>query len=178
MLKTSGPLSGDEVVRLGLDITDAVKSLWDLGKVHRDIKPGNVMRREESGDYVLLDAGLAFDIVGDSLSQGLLVGTLAYFSPEQFDYTSRRSGLDFRSDMFSLGATMYEAATGKHPFWEPGVNSAKLHSRIMLPKPPPPSTLIANFPSALDDIILRMLGKSQHLRFRTCDRLIQALREV
>ncbi len=175
-----GPLSPEQVVTIGLQITDAIKALWDLGKIHRDIKPGNIMRRSTTGEYVLLDAGLAFDIAGDSLSRGYLVGTPAYFSPEQIDYSSRRSGLDFRSDMFSLGVVMYEAATGTHPFTVVGATSSAIFAKILDHDPPAPSTLIkgGSFPASLDEVILRMLGKSPHLRFRTCDRLIEALGKV
>ena len=180
ILRNEGPQPASEIIKLGLQITDAIKALWDLRKVHRDIKPGNIMRRADSGDYVLLDAGFAFDVVGDSLSAGFPVGTVAYFSPEQFDYSARRTGLDYRSDMFSLGVTMYEAATGRHPFSVRGMQSSEIFARILGHNPPPPSTLVqvGQFPEELDDIILQMLGKSSHLRFRTCDRLIEAIRKV
>lgn len=174
----SGPLSHGEVVKLGLHIGGAIKSLWDLGKVHRDIKPGNIMRRENE-EYVLLDAGLAFDVTGDSFSVGP-VGTLNYFSPEQFDFSNRRTGLDFRSDMFSLGVTMYIAATGTHPFVGRDMRSSEVVAAILQQDPEPPSKVLDDnaFPEELDDVILQMIGKSPHLRYRTCDRLIEALEKV
>jgi len=178
LIRQHGPLAPAEVIQLGIHITDAIKGLWELGKIHRDIKPGNIMQRTGTGEFVLLDAGLAFDVVGESLSGGFLVGTPLYFSPEQFDYSSRRSGLDFRSDMFALGVTMYEALTGKHPFWNPGCSSETFCANIRTKTPPPPSQVIAGVPAGLDDVILRMIGKSPHLRFRKCDRLISALQEI
>lgn len=176
-LRLDGRLPPAEIVKLGLHITDAIQSLWERGKIHRDVKPANIMRREANGEYVLLDAGLAFDILGESLSIGP-VGTPPYFSPEQFDFGNRRSVMDFRSDVFSLGVTMYQLATGQHPFWSPGDTSQALFNKITTYTPQPPSSDVSGFPEKLDEIILRMLGKSPHLRFRRCRLLIDALSEV
>jgi serine/threonine-protein kinase len=177
ILREEGRLPPDEVTKLGLHLADAIKGLWQLHKIHRDVKPANIMRRDTDGDYVLLDAGFAFDVVGESLSIGP-VGTPAYFSPEQFDFSNRRTLLDFRSDLFSLGVTLYQLATGTHPFWEQGDTSRSLFDKITALTPPPPSAQVPGFPQQLDDIILRMLGKVPHLRYRRCDQLIQALSEV
>jgi serine/threonine-protein kinase len=173
-LLRDGPLSLDRVVRLGTQISNAIKELWALGKIHRDIKPANIMQRT-NGAFVLLDAGLAFDVVGDSLSKGFIVGTMPYFSPEQFDYDNRRRVLDFRSDIFSLGVTLYEAITGQHPFWTRGDNSASVFRKITAITPPPPSAIRPEVPKELDRLILRMMAKSPHLRYRKCDDLISAL---
>lgn len=177
ILRDDGRFLPAEVAQLGLHVADAIKALWELGKIHRDIKPANIVKRESDGDYILLDAGLAFDVVGESLSIGP-VGTPAYFSPEQFDFSNRRTLLDFRSDIFSLGVTMYQLATGTHPFWEHGDTSRSLFDKITNLTPQPPSAQAPDFPEQLDEVILRMLGKSSHLRYRRCDQLIQALTEV
>jgi len=177
VLASDGPLDADEIITLGIQITDAIKSLWELGKIHRDIKPGNIMRRSSEG-FVLLDAGFAFDVIGESVSAGFLVGTRIYFSPEQFDYSNRRTGLDFRSDMFALGVTMYEMATRKHPFWSRGQSSEMFYSNVTSLTPEPPSSIVPDFPEELDEIILRMLGKSPHLRYRNCDHLTRALEAI
>jgi len=174
LLASDGPLDPDSIITMGIQMTDAIKALWELGKIHRDIKPGNIMRRA-SGDFVLLDAGLAFDVIGESVSRGFLVGTRIYFSPEQFDYSNRRTGLDFRSDIFALGVTMYEMATGRHPFWSRGQSSETFYSNVTSLAPEPPSSIVEDFPEYLDDIIVRMLGKSPHLRYRKCDHLTEAL---
>lgn len=177
LLRSEGRFPPHEIVKVGLHITDAIQALWELGKIHRDVKPANIMRRETANEYVLLDAGLAFDVVGESLSIGP-VGTLPYFSPEQFDFTNRRTVMDFRSDLFSLGVTMYELATGQHPFWSQGDTSQSLFNKITTYTPRPPSTFVPDFPRELDAIILRMLGKSPHLRYRRCQQLIDALSQV
>lgn len=166
-----------DVVQLGVQITNAVAAIWDLKKVHRDIKPGNIMRRE-NGDFVLLDAGLAFDRLGESVSGGGLVGTPQYFSPEQFEYTSRRTVLDFRSDMFALGVTMYQLVTAQHPFFIQGDHLADVYSKIRNADPTPPHEINGDVPGELSDIVLRMMGKSPHLRFRKCEQLIERLNSV
>ena len=176
-IRASGTrLNAPQIVTLGIQIVSAVQELWNLGKIHRDVKRSDIMQRN-TGDYVLLDAGLAFDVVGESLSAGFLVGTPPYFSPEQSDYQNRRV-LDFRSDIFSLGVTLYEMSTGRHPFWVQGDNSITLFRKISGASPPAPSSLNPEIPPELDRIILRMMGKSPHLRYRKCEHLITALVEV
>jgi serine/threonine-protein kinase len=177
ILQRDRRLAALEVVRLGLHVADAIRGLWDIGKIHRDIKPHNIVRGKASGDYVLLDAGYAFDVVGESLSQSfVLVGTVPYFPPERFDYTNRRSVMDFRSDLFSLGVTMYQAVTGVHPFWTAGETSHQVFARILNQRPRPPSTIQPGLPAGLDDIILRLLGKAPHLRYRKIEQFVTALR--
>lgn len=173
VIHLGGAMPTESVVRLGLQISSAIEELWLVGKIHRDIKPGNIMRRAD-GNYVLLDAGLAFDIAGDSISAGLLVGTMAYFSPEQFDYTNRRV-LDFRSDIFSLGVSLYEASTGRHPFLSPTTSTPHLFTKITKYAPVAPSSLNPAVPPELDAVILRMMGKSPHLRYRRMSQLIDSL---
>ncbi len=105
----------------------------------------------------------------------MIVGTPIYFSPEQFDYSSRRTGMDFRSDIFALGVTMYELLSGRHPFWTRGQSSETTFNNIQSTAPDPPSSIISGVTDELDEVILRMLGKSPHLRYRKCDHLVQAL---
>ncbi len=174
VLRQRGPLPVPSLVQLAQQMCAAIDELWSLGKIHRDIKPGNIMQRSDGANYVLLDAGLAFDVAGESISAGFLVGTMAYFSPEQFDYLNRRV-MDFRSDMFSLGVTLYEAATGQHPFFSPATSVPHLFTKITSFNPPPPSSLNAAVPKSLDQIILRMMGKSPHLRYRRISQLQDAL---
>jgi serine/threonine protein kinase len=174
VLRQTGPLSVVSVVQLGKQMCSAIEELWSLGKIHRDIKPGNIMQRSNGADYVLLDAGLAFDVAGESISAGFLVGTMAYFSPEQFDYTNRRV-MDFRSDIFSLGVTLYEASTGQHPFFSSTTSTPHLYTKITKHNPTPASYINPEVPASLDKVILRMMGKSPHLRYRRISQLQEAL---
>lgn len=174
-LRQNGRLDATAVKALGLHMSLAIEALWALGKIHRDIKPANIMRRAANGDFVLLDAGLVFDVTGESASMGP-VGTPPYFSPEQFDFANRRA-LDFRSDLFSLGVTMYEMLTGVHPFWERGDQTNTLFNKIVTVSPQPPMEL-SDGPEELGEVILRLLGKSPHLRYRRCSAFTAALNEI
>lgn len=80
-----------EALKLCTDITQAIYELWSLNKVHRDIKPQNIMRQHSDGTYILLDLGLALDLEDKSLTQyGYVPGTKTYFSPEQLDINHKR----------------------------------------------------------------------------------------
>ena len=86
--------------------------------------------------------------------------------------------MDFRSDIFSLGVTLYEAATGQHPFLSRTTSITHLFSKIMKHNPVPPSSLNAAIPATLDKVILRMMGKSPHLRYRRIEQLREALAQL
>jgi len=93
----NGNLSIQELSHLAFHISEAINTIWQFSKIHRDIKPGNIMRRQSNGEFVLLDMGLVFDLQDESLSVGP-VGTPLYFSPEQMDFGNRRTVMNFRSD--------------------------------------------------------------------------------
>jgi len=178
ILHESGPLSILEIIRLGEHITQAVECLWSFAKIHRDIKPGNIMRRASTGDFILLDMGLVFDLNDESLSLGP-VGTPYYFSPEQMDFQNRRNVLDFRSDLFSLGIVLYEMVTGKHPFWKPDIrNTWEFMQNILTMNPIPPINHRQDIPQELNEIILRLLAKRPALRYRRIAMLLDAFNHV
>lgn len=167
----------EDVVNLGLHVADAIDVLWAFEKIHRDIKPGNIMRRKATGEYVLLDMGLVFDLNDESWSVGP-VGTPSYFSPEQMDFTNRRQVLDFRSDLFSLGTTMYQALTGAHPFIGSAMNSWDVFQNIKNMAPQPPNALRPDVPEGLNDVIMRLLGKRPALRYRKVSLFKEALLQI
>ena len=171
-------LPSRDLVNLGLDIALAIEAIWNLGRIHRDIKPNNIIRRASDGRFTLLDVGLVFDLNDISLTDAhIIVGTKMYFSPEQLQYTKKRQ-LDFRSDLFALGIVMYEAATGQHPFAENTSSTSEIFARILSSNPKHPTQLRSDIPSALEEIILRLLQKSPHLRYRSCKQLVQQLQQV
>lgn len=176
ILKRDRVLPIDEVIELGIHISSAIEELWSHKKVHRDVKPGNIMRRTKDGEFVLLDMGLALDLLDHSLTTvGLIPGTRLYLSPDQIDYPHKRM-LDFRSDLFSLGVVLYEACTGQHPFAGDDPQTTLL--RILSVTPTPPSSLRKEVPPQLSTIILRLLAKKPHLRYRTCRHLIEELQSI
>lgn len=177
-LKEKGPLSVDELVRLVFHISDAINALWQFSKIHRDIKPSNIMKREGTGEFVLLDMGLVFDLQDESLSVSP-VGTPIYFSPEQMDYNNRRTVMNFRSDLFSLGIVIYEMATSKHPFFTPTSQTTwDVLRNIASAIPEPPRSLRPELPQKLNDIILRLLAKRPALRYRSIALFQRDLGEV
>ena len=167
-----------DLIGLGCDITAAIESIWQLRRIHRDVKPSNVMRRAADGRFVFLDVGLVFDLEDVSLTLPyLVVGTKAYLSPDQMEYTRKRR-LDFRSDLFALGVVLYESATGQHPFAVGCSSTTELVARILNDDPPRLSQFRPEIPSELEEVVLRLLQKSPHLRYRSCQQLVHHLRKV
>ena len=128
------------------------------GVVHRDIKPANIMLRPDY-DIKVSDFGAA-QLARSDTTQVAGVGSPAYMSPEQIRGSEE---IDFRSDMFSLGGVMYHMLTGARPFG--GATAYALMEEILSKEPPPPSQVNGGIAPALDDIVLRALGKSRSDRF-------------
>ncbi len=176
--QSNGVFSVDDLILLGIHISNAIGELWRFAKIHRDIKPGNIMRKSNSEGFVLLDMGLVFDLQDQSLSMGP-VGTPLYFSPEQLDFNSRRSIMDFRSDLFSLGIVLYQMGTGQHPFIANGaVSNWQVMGNIKTLIPPSPNSLRNEIPTKLSDVIMRLLAKRPALRYRSIEQFQKALNEV
>lgn len=179
ILEKQGSLDVLSLIRLAEHMCLAVEVLSDLNVTHRDLKPGNIMLRQQRGEFVLLDMGIAFD-PGESpiTAPGFVLGTTDYFSPEQIEFARTRL-LDFRSDFFSLGIVLYEAATGRHPFRvQRSMTTNDVFTSILGLEPPPVSKIISGFPEDLDRVIMRLLAKSPHLRYRNCARLMSAIKEL
>lgn len=171
LIQRSGPLSPDAVIELGLNIVEAISLLWDKDVVHRDIKPGNIMRRDATGGYVLLDLGIALDLSDISLTRtGRIAMTEAYASPEQLDPSHKRD-LDCRSDFFSLGIVLYEALTGKHPFQSTGIMAVPVGRMIQHMDVTQPSQIKSGIPQSLDKVICRLLEKKTTIALQKLWRL-------
>jgi serine/threonine protein kinase len=167
-----GPLPPDEVIRYGTEIADALDRAHRHGIIHRDLKPANVMLTRSGAK--LLDFGLARPPAeslfasetrapGDTpiTAEGVLVGTLQYMAPEQLEARA----VDARTDIFALGALLYEMTTGERAF--PGDSQATIIASIMNRQPPAPSTRQPLSPPALDHIVWRALAKDPDDRWQT-----------
>jgi serine/threonine protein kinase len=167
-------LSYDRIMRLMLDVTDALSYAHAAGVVHRDVKPANILIDTE-GKAVLTDFGIARMAQGNSsrLTQdGMSTGTPAYMSPEQ---VSGQPG-DARSDLYSLGCIFFELLAARAPYDDEGGAS------LMLKHLQAPIPLISNYldkPDAnLDAFIRKALAKDPEERFQTAKEFSRALREV
>jgi serine/threonine protein kinase/tetratricopeptide (TPR) repeat protein len=177
LIKPEG-LPLNDVVHYGTQIANALTAAHAAGIIHRDIKPANIMITPQS-EVKILDFGLAkpavptSDQAGEETQQsttpGMIVGTVAYMSPEQ----TRGMALDGRSDIFSLGCVLYEAATGRSPFQ--GLSALAIMHEIATAEPTAPSKLNVNLPRAFDLIIGRALAKNRDDRYQSCLELAEEL---
>ncbi len=178
-----GPLSFDQLVATGTQLADALGAAHANGIVHRDIKPGNVFLTKR-GPVKILDFGLAkltpghlvpAENVEDPLTRaGVLPGTTPYMSPEQL----RGEELDGRSDLFSLGVVLYEAASGQKPF--PGKGTIEIMNAILHSRPATLAKVNPSLPVALDRVVTRALEKDSSARYQTAAELradLEALRQ-
>jgi hypothetical protein len=166
----NAPLPVERAVDIARQLIRAIGAAHKAGVVHRDIKPENVMVRPD-GYVKVLDFGLAHRTVTDSLdtvataeilqkitTEGPIVGTLAYMSPEQ----AAGQGITSATDVFSLGIVFYEMLTGRRPF-EGAAAFSVLHA-ILSEHPAAPSRLNPEVPPALDALVLAMLAKEPSAR--------------
>ncbi len=141
--------------------------------VHRDIKPSNILLRKDGG-VKLTDFGIAKAKVNTSKTgAGLTLGSTDYMSPEQ---ALGKRDLDHRSDIYSLGVTLYELVTGKLPFISDNPNSVALMH--IQEEPKPPIQVNEAVPQRLNDIILKAMEKKKEDRFQTCQEFLDALKKI
>jgi serine/threonine protein kinase len=160
------------VARLGVQAAEALDHAHQAGVVHRDVKPANLLV-DSRGHLWVTDFGLAHVQTGASLTAtGDLVGTLRYMSPEQA--LAKRVPLDHRTDVYSLGATLYELLTLRPPF--PGIDRQELLRQIAFDEPAPPRRLERAVPAELEAVVLKALEKSPAERYGTAQELADDLR--
>ena len=172
---TKGPLPLPDVLRFGVQVAQALDAAHRAGIVHRDLKPGNVMLTR--GGAKLLDFGLAAARPGDDhavlpaqsslteakplTEQGTIVGTFQYMAPEQLEGQPS----DARTDIFALGAVLYEMATGRRAF--EGKTRTSLIAAIVSTQPPSISSIQGMSPPALDHVVRKCLEKDPEDRWQS-----------
>ncbi len=161
-----------QVARWTADIADALHYAHGEGIIHRDIKPANIILSLD-GRVMIGDFGLAKTVDENTLTMtGSLLGTVRYLSPEQA--MARRVPVDHRTDIYSLGATLYELLTFQPVF--PGDDDKQVLSAIISRDPTPPHKIISTVPRELDTICLKALEKSQDSRYATARAMAEDLR--
>jgi len=167
-------LNVDEVVAFGIQIAETLHYAHQKGVVHRDIKPSNIVV-QTNGKIKITDFGIAHIEDASATLQtkaGDIMGTPAYMSPEQV----MGNPVDGRSDLFSLGAILYELSTGIRPFGAKGKNLATVFNEIINVTPEYPVVLASPIPQVLSAIIMKALQKEPEKRFQTGRELAEALK--
>jgi hypothetical protein len=152
------PLEWREALRITARLAEALHHAHAEGIVHRDVKPANVMILP-SGEPKLMDFGIAKVPASQLTSAGEFFGTPSYMSPEQ----AQGEAVDGRSDLFSLGAVLYQLLTGVRAFDAPNVPA--ILARVTQKDPPPPSAVAPQLPPDVDSIALRALAKKPQDRY-------------
>lgn len=192
-LMREGPLPAARALQIARQLFEAIRACHELGVIHRDLKPRNVMVDDASHDHLtVIDFGLAklpprlLDPVGhidadiaDDLSpykklteDGVVFGTLAYMAPET---SQGMDAVDARSDLYAAGVMLYELLTGKHPFDVTDPAELFHHHRSV---PPPPFAKRAPevvVPVALEALVMRLLQKSQSDRYGSAAEVLASL---
>jgi Tol biopolymer transport system component len=173
-----GPLPPEQVLKYGIDICEGLEKAHKNGVIHRDLKPGNIMLTKSGAK--LMDFGLAkatpaqappassltMTMSGPSAelpltAQGMMVGTFQYMSPEQVEGHEA----DARSDIFALGAVLYEMASGRRAFT--GKSQASIVAAILASEPQPISAVQPMSPPALDRVVRTCMAKDPDERWQT-----------
>ena len=172
LIQRTGPLTVERAVAIARDVASALSYAHERGIIHRDIKPGNVLVTAK--DAVVADFGIARALaqVGDDrlTESGLALGTLTYMAPEQ-----AAGQVDARSDIYSLGCTLYEMLAGRPPFGGGGVMLMAQHARATFT---PIRSIRGDVSPKLAAVVDRALAKDPQDRFATADDFLEALGEV
>jgi tetratricopeptide (TPR) repeat protein/predicted Ser/Thr protein kinase len=170
LLRQRGKLPVEEVVDLLEQVLSGLSAAHREGVIHRDLKPGNIMR-DTQGRVVVMDFGLARSMEGDGMTRtGAMLGTMEYMSPEQ----AQAMELDARSDIFTVGLIAYELLTGKIPFEADSAVASLL--RRTRERAIPISEISREVPPILSHIISKCLERDPRLRYQSAQAVLDDLR--
>ena len=172
MLRAQGPLPLERAVRYFEQALRGIEHIHRHGVVHRDLKPSNIFVTTDE-QVKMMDFGVARIIdQHDTAQNGTMVGTLLYISPEQIN--GRET--DFRSDVYTLGVSLFEAITGRLPF-ERRSDYALMHAHVQ-EQPPRPNLYQHRVPPALEWVILKAIEKDPTRRFQSATEFRAALLRI
>ncbi len=176
VLRSTGPLPANDVLRIGIEVCAGLEAALALGMIHRDVKPANILLTNQ-GPLKLVDFGLAMHLRlrSDMAQTGseTMVGTPAYMSPEQAVSPGQ---VDSRSDMYSLGATLFHACAGHTPFQGEDAFQLLLAHRDQ----PAPNLcqLVDDCPPEFAGLVARMLAKDREQRFSSLAKVRKLMQEL
>jgi serine/threonine-protein kinase len=173
LLRSEGTLPEDRLIRLATEVSDGLAYAHNAGVIHRDIKVDNILMSEE-GTAVITDFGIARAVSGYATATGvdMTIGTPQYISPEQ----AQGRKLDGRTDLYSLGVTLYRSATGEPPFHSADwYELARMHVED---RPQPPSSIVPGLSERFERVILKCLAKHPDDRYDSAATLVDELRAL
>lgn len=169
LLREGGKLPVPDVVDIMEQVFSGLRAAHREGVIHRDLKPGNIMR-DKQGRVVVMDFGLARTMEGDGMTRtGAMLGTMEYMSPEQ----AQAMDLDARSDIFTMGLICYEMLTGKMPFHADSAVASLL--RRTRERAVPISEISREIPVVLSNIISKCLERDPALRYQSAQAVLDDL---
>ena len=170
MAENGGRLSPERAVAVIEQVAAALDSAHEVGLIHRDVKPKNILVTTARDFVYLIDFGIARNLTDTSLTQtGHTMGTVAYMAPERF-----RGTTDHRADVYSLACVLHECLTGKRPFAGDSLEE-QLNAHLNI-RPPEPSITTPGVPRALDAVVARGMAKDVEYRYQSVMELAEAAR--
>ena len=171
-ISRKGALPWKEAIGIAIQICSALEHAHRNYIVHRDIKPHNIMITKD-GIAKVTDFGIARAVTSATITMvGSTIGSVHYFSPEQ----ARGGFIDEKSDLYSLGITIYEMVTGKVPF--DGESPVAIALKHIQEKPEKPIDINPKIPKGVNDLIIKAMKKDQNLRYQTASEMLADLQKV
>ncbi|MBK6579471.1 MAG: AAA family ATPase [Sandaracinaceae bacterium] len=169
-------LNLDTFLEVAIGVADALASVHEAGIIHKDVSPGNIVWNVDTGVVKLVDFGISVRASHDRALRDVseLEGTLAYIAPEQTGRTHRR--IDWRTDLYSLGCTLYDALLGRPPFDSTDILEL-VHAHLAV-APRPAHEVDSSVPVALSNVLARLLEKNGEDRYQSAFGLATDLRRI